>query len=83
MASPSTALRHNPGVVIVPWSSDDLIRILLREGWVLKRVRGSHHQSENRKRTRMVTVPHPSREIPRGTLAAIRRSTGIDFGRNP
>jgi predicted RNA binding protein YcfA (HicA-like mRNA interferase family) len=76
-------LSHNPGVVIVPWSSDDVIRVLLREGWTLKRVRGSHRQFENRERTRMVTVPHPSREVARGTLAAIRRSTGIDFGRNP
>jgi predicted RNA binding protein YcfA (HicA-like mRNA interferase family) len=67
----------------VPWSSVDVICVLLREGWALKRVRGSHHQFENSERTLMVTVPHPKRELARGTLAAIRRSTGIDFGRNP
>ena len=67
----------------MPWSSDDVIRVLLSHGWILKGVRGSHHQFWNPAKAGKVTVPHPTKDLPRGTLASIRRSSGIDFGRNP
>lgn len=67
----------------MPWSSEDVIRALLAQGWQLKRVRGSHHHFRHPTRAGTVTVPHPRRELPRGTVASIGRTAGIDFGRNP
>jgi predicted RNA binding protein YcfA (HicA-like mRNA interferase family) len=67
----------------VPWSSEDVIRALLDDGWQQKRVRGSHHHFRHPSKPGTVTVPHPRRELPRGTLAAVGRAAGLAFGRNP
>ena len=49
----------------------------LREaGWVLVRIRGSHYIFAKDGRTCPVPV-HGAGDIPRGTLASIRRITGV------
>jgi predicted RNA binding protein YcfA (HicA-like mRNA interferase family) len=53
--------------------SRDVIRSLRQAGWVLVAVRGSHHQFKNPERPGRVTVPHPKRDIPAGTLRSIER----------
>jgi predicted RNA binding protein YcfA (HicA-like mRNA interferase family) len=58
-------------------SSRDIIRKLEAAGWELVRVKGSHHQF--RKDGRLVTVPHPRKEFPKGLLKAIERQTGISL----
>lgn len=56
--------------------SRDVIARLKTEGWVLDRVRGSHHQFTHPERVGRVTVKHPDKDIPRGTLASIYRQAG-------
>jgi predicted RNA binding protein YcfA (HicA-like mRNA interferase family) len=67
----------------MPWSSGEVIRVLLDHGWQLQRVKGSHHQYRHPTKGGTVTVPHPRKELPRGTLASIGRAAAISFGRNP
>lgn len=61
----------------MPLASRDVIRALMSEGWFLARVKGSHHQFQHPTRPGTVTVPHPRKEIPAGTLRSIERQSGI------
>jgi len=57
-------------------SSKEIIKILKGNGFVLVSQKGSHKKF--RKGTRIVIVPDPKKEIPRGTFASILRQSGID-----
>jgi len=58
-------------------SSREVIARLHREGWFLHRTRGSHHIFKHRAHPEaLVVVPHPKKDVPRGTLADIMRSAG-------
>jgi predicted RNA binding protein YcfA (HicA-like mRNA interferase family) len=52
--------------------SADVIKAVEAAGWELKRVRGSHHQYKHPSKPGVVTVPHPKKDIPRGTLRGIK-----------
>lgn len=57
-------------------NSRDVIRQLAAEGWVLARTKGSHHQYRHPHRSGLVTVPHPKRDLPIGTLRSIAKQAG-------
>jgi len=57
-------------------SSRDIIRRLLSEGWGHVRTKGSHWQFKHPDRTGLVTVPHPKKDIPAGTLRAVFKQAG-------
>ena len=55
-----------------------VIAALEREGWYVKRIRGSHHVLRHPDIRDAIPVPvHGNREIKRGTLASILRTAGI------
>lgn len=56
--------------------SVDLIRELVDAGWVLKRVRGSHHIFQHASRAGSVVVPHPKKDLGPGLVHAIRKQAG-------
>jgi predicted RNA binding protein YcfA (HicA-like mRNA interferase family) len=56
--------------------SHEIIRRLEAEGWLLARSKGSHHQYKHPIKRGLVTVPHPKRELPIGTLRSIYRQAG-------
>ena len=58
-------------------SSDRIIRILKENGFTLCRVKGSHHHYKRDGLPGLVTVPHPKRDIPPGTVRSIERQSGI------
>ena len=58
-------------------TSRDIIRRLEAAGWVLKRVRGDHHQFRHPDKPNVVTVPHPKRDIAAGTLHDIETKSGV------
>jgi predicted RNA binding protein YcfA (HicA-like mRNA interferase family) len=60
-------------------TSTDVIRRLRDEGWTLARVKGSHYHFKHAKRPGIVTVPHPKKDIPLGTLRSIERQAGVKF----
>lgn len=47
------------------------------DGWVLVRTKGSHQHFEHSDKPGIVTVPHPKKGIPTGTLKSIARQAGI------
>ena len=63
--------------VIHTMRSVELIRELEKAGWVLKRVRGSHHVFTHPQRRDRVVVPHPKHELGVGLVAKIRKQAGL------
>jgi predicted RNA binding protein YcfA (HicA-like mRNA interferase family) len=57
--------------------SDKLIQEIKKQGWVLNRIRGSHHVFTHSERTGIVVIPHPKKELGIGLVAAIRKQAGI------
>jgi predicted RNA binding protein YcfA (HicA-like mRNA interferase family) len=60
--------------------SRDVIRALRRDGWVVVRIRGSHHQLAHPSKPGVVTVPHPRKHLARRLLRSIERQAGLRFG---
>ncbi|MAE94905.1 MAG: addiction module toxin, HicA family [Deltaproteobacteria bacterium] len=58
-------------------NSRQLLRRLKAAGWEKVSQVGSHVQLKHPERPGRVTVPHPKRELPRGTLRSIERQAGI------
>lgn len=58
-------------------NSRDIIKALEANGWTLKRVTGSHHHFMHPTKTGIVTVPHPKKDLPLGTLRSIEKQAGI------
>lgn len=55
-----------------------VIAALEKEGWYVKRVRGSHHVLRHSSIPDAIPVPvHGNRPLKRGTLASILRAAGI------
>lgn len=59
------------------YSSREIIRLLKSHGWELVRVSGDHHQYKHPTKPGRVTLPHPKRDLPKGTLASVFRQMGI------
>ncbi|MBO9125150.1 MULTISPECIES: type II toxin-antitoxin system HicA family toxin [unclassified Rhizobium] len=57
--------------------SADVIALLLKAGWFEVGHRGSHAQFKHADKPGRVTVPHPKRDIPIGTLRSIERQSGL------
>ena len=57
-------------------SSQEIIRVLKIHGFILVSQKGSHKKFK--KNGRIVIVPDPKKEIPRGTFASILRQSGLN-----
>ena len=55
-----------------------VIRLLVRDGWVLARTRGSHRQYKHPEKPGLVTVAgNPGDELAPGTLNSILKQAGL------
>jgi predicted RNA binding protein YcfA (HicA-like mRNA interferase family) len=57
--------------------SADIIKELKAAGWMLSRIRGSHHVYRHKTRPGIVVVPHLKKDLGTGLLAAIRKQAGL------
>jgi predicted RNA binding protein YcfA (HicA-like mRNA interferase family) len=60
-----------------PMKSRDVISALEENGWYEVDQKGSHVQFKHPTRPGRVTVPHPKRDIPKGTLRSIEKQAGL------
>jgi predicted RNA binding protein YcfA (HicA-like mRNA interferase family) len=58
-------------------NSRDVIAALKSDGWQQVAQKGSHVQFKNPDKPGRVTVPHPRRDIPLGTLRSIEKQSGL------
>ncbi|MDP4643869.1 MAG: type II toxin-antitoxin system HicA family toxin [Opitutales bacterium] len=63
--------------VYISAKSGDVIKKLKVDGWFLVHVKGSHQQFKHPTKTGRVTVPHPKKDLPIGTVKAIAKQAGI------
>lgn len=57
--------------------SSDVIAALRADGWYEVSTRGSHVQFKHDTKPGRVTVPHPKRDIPIGTLKNIEKQSAL------
>ena len=57
--------------------SREIIKELKEDGWTLVAIRGSHHQFKHPTKQGRVTVPHPNKDLPTGTIRSIYRQAGL------
>lgn len=57
--------------------SRKVIKMLMDNGWEHVRTTGDHHHFKHPEKPGLVTVPHPKRDIPKGTLNNIYKQAGL------
>jgi predicted RNA binding protein YcfA (HicA-like mRNA interferase family) len=58
-------------------NSKDLIRMLEEDGWQHIRTNGSHHHFKHPVKKSLLTVPHPKKDLPIGTVKSILKTAGL------
>ena len=56
--------------------SIEIIHKLKADGWVLHHIKGSHYQFKHTSKRGKVTVPHPNKDLPIGTVRSIYKQAG-------
>ncbi len=60
-------------------SSTEIKRMLEADGWVHVGTKGDHWQYRHPTKPGRVTLAHPEKDIPKGTLRSIYRQAGWDW----
>jgi predicted RNA binding protein YcfA (HicA-like mRNA interferase family)/transcriptional regulator with XRE-family HTH domain/predicted RNase H-like HicB family nuclease len=58
-------------------SSNEVIGLVKAAGWFLVRTKGSHSHYKHATIPGIVTVPHPKKDLPLGTIKAIEKQSGV------
>ncbi|MDS9866442.1 hypothetical protein XB97_19480 [Acinetobacter pittii] len=56
----------------------DLIKMIKADGWYEVRVTGSHHHFKHPTKKGLVTIPHPKKDLPNGTVKSILKQAGLN-----
>ena len=59
--------------------SSTIIKALQQDGWQHVKTRGSHTQWKHPTKKGKVTVPHPKKDLHRGTVKSIEIQSGVRF----
>jgi predicted RNA binding protein YcfA (HicA-like mRNA interferase family) len=62
-------------------TSGDVLRALRAAGWKVVRQKGSHLQLRHPTKPGLVTVPHPRKDLPVGTLKSVEKQSGLALRR--
>ncbi|MGV2868853.1 type II toxin-antitoxin system HicA family toxin [Acinetobacter baumannii] len=55
----------------------DLIKMIEADGWYEVRVTGSHHHFKHPNKKGLVTISHPKKDLPSGTVKSILKQAGL------
>jgi len=55
-----------------------LIKKIKEDGWFLVNVVGSHQQFKHPTKKGKITIPHPKKDLPIGTVRSILKQAGIN-----
>ena len=58
-------------------NSNKLIQMLEDAGWKEVRCKGSHHQFKHPEKQFVITIPHPKKDLPIGTVTSILKAAGL------
>ncbi len=65
------------GCTLIAMTSRDIITALIADGWYEVACKGSHVQFRHDFKPGRVTVPHPRKDMPLGTLRSIEKQSGL------
>jgi predicted RNA binding protein YcfA (HicA-like mRNA interferase family) len=57
--------------------SRKIIKLLETDGWTFIGTTGSHHHFKHETKPGKVTVPHPKKDLPAGTVRSILKQAGL------
>lgn len=77
VSTPRKPLSDLSGVYKYTMRSTDIIAALKADGWVQVAQKGSHVQFKHATKRGRVTVPHPKKDVPKGTLRSIEKQSGL------
>ncbi|MFC1574413.1 type II toxin-antitoxin system HicA family toxin [Candidatus Latescibacterota bacterium] len=60
-------------------TSREIIKKLRDDGWILNHIKGAHYQFKHPIKPGKVTVPHPKKDLPLGTLKSIFKQAGWEW----
>jgi predicted RNA binding protein YcfA (HicA-like mRNA interferase family) len=55
----------------------DLIKMIEADGWYQVRCKGDHHHFKHPTKKGVVTIPHPKKDLPPGTVNSILKQAGL------
>ncbi|MFM0607431.1 type II toxin-antitoxin system HicA family toxin [Paraburkholderia sediminicola] len=58
-------------------NSAEVVKVIQADGWQLIRISGSQHHFRHAVKTGLVTIPHPKKDLPPGTLNSILKQAGL------
>ena len=61
------------------YSSREVLQILKADGWYKVGCEGDHHHYKHPTKIGKVTITHPMKDIPKGTLKGIEKQAGLKF----
>ena len=61
------------------YSSREVLKILKANGWYEVACDGDHHLLKHPTKKGRVTITHPKKDIPAGTLKSIKKQSGVKF----
>jgi predicted RNA binding protein YcfA (HicA-like mRNA interferase family) len=65
------------GIYNLAMNSKELIKVLEKDGWVLRGIKGSHHVFNHPSRSGHITVPHPKKDLGIGLVQKLLKQAGI------
>ncbi len=57
--------------------SGELIKLLKEDGWIVDRIKGSHHTLRKEGVDSIISISHPEKDVSRHQLAQVRRISGL------
>ncbi len=57
--------------------SGELIKLLKEDGWIVDRIKGSHHILRKEGVDSIISISHPEKDVSRHQLAQVRRISGL------
>lgn len=70
---------HKEEAIVKSYSSREVLKMLKDDGWYEVGCDGDHHQFKHPTKKGRVTVTHPRKDIPLGTLKSISKQSGVIF----
>ena len=59
-------------------NSKNLIKLMIKNGWKPVGIKGSHIQFKHNTKKGRVTIPHPKKDLPKGTVANILKQAQLE-----
>ena len=63
--------------IILQIDSKELIKLLEKDGWVLRGSKGSHHVFNHPSKAGHITVPHPKKDLEVGLVQKLLKQAGV------